>query len=58
MGAFFLSRCLWLIVYSVPRYDRDVGGTGEAEGILNALSFGDPLCEFGVAIVGIHIGEC
>ena len=54
MGAFFLSRCLWLIVYSVPRYDRDVGGTGEAEEIRNVLSFGYDFCEFDVFIVGIQ----
>ena len=42
----------------MPWYDRDVGGTGEAVGILNVLNFGDPFCELGVVIVRIYIRMC
>ena len=40
----------------MPRYDRDVVGNGEAGRILTVLRAGDPICEFGVIIIGSPLG--
>ena len=42
-----------MLLYSVPWYDRDVGGNGETVGILYALSCRYPFGEFYIIIFGV-----